>query len=134
MPDDDLQEIWRDVRAKPKPRVYSGHRSMSLGKCVVKVTRNGRTTSLRLAKNVLNHSPTGFEWGYPGSGPAQLALAILVDLLGKGHRDRAIKLHQGFKRIVVEKLPHKEWTLTSDQILEVVARLEGPGKGGDRGG
>ncbi|KKN16952.1 hypothetical protein LCGC14_0970690 [marine sediment metagenome] len=26
-----------------------------------------------------NHSPDGFSWGYHGSGPAQLALAILLD-------------------------------------------------------
>jgi len=26
-----------------------------------------------------NHSPDGFEWGYGGSGPAQLALAIYQD-------------------------------------------------------
>src|SRR5467141_965015 len=26
-----------------------------------------------------NHSPTGFAWGYGGSGPAQLALALLID-------------------------------------------------------
>ncbi len=31
--------------------------------------------SLKLA----NHSPTGFSWGYGGSGPAQLALALLLD-------------------------------------------------------
>jgi hypothetical protein len=24
-----------------------------------------------------NHSPTGLEWGYAGSGPAQLALALI---------------------------------------------------------
>lgn len=27
---------------------------------------------------VRNHSPDGFSWGYAGSGPAQLALAILL--------------------------------------------------------
>ena len=29
--------------------------------------------------DLANHSPTGFEWGYGGSGPAQLALALLAD-------------------------------------------------------
>lgn len=29
-----------------------------------------------------NHSPDGFNWGYGGSGPAQLALAINMKLLG----------------------------------------------------
>jgi hypothetical protein len=30
----------------------------------------------------LRNSPTGFGWGYGGSGPAQLALALLADSLG----------------------------------------------------
>jgi len=34
--------------------------------------------------NYCNHSPTGFNWGYGGSGPAQLALAIMLEL-----RDRS---------------------------------------------
>lgn len=31
----------------------------------------------------IRHSPTGLEWGYSGSGPADLALSILWDHLGK---------------------------------------------------
>jgi len=42
------------------------------------------------------HSPTGFNWGYQGSGPAQLALAILFDLTGD--TDLSVRLHQDFKR------------------------------------
>ena len=36
-----------------------------------------------------NHSPDGFNWGYGGSGPAQLALAIMLELTGKpdGYQD-----------------------------------------------
>lgn len=40
------------------------------------------------------HSPTGFECGYAGSGPAQLALAILMMFTDK---DNASRLHQNFK-------------------------------------
>lgn len=32
----------------------------------------------RVSQKVYNHSPDGFSWGYAGSGPAQLALAILL--------------------------------------------------------
>lgn len=80
---------------------------------------------------IMKHSPSGFEWGYAGSGPAQLALAILVDALGrtKIEKERAVRLHQDFKRAVIVKLPHEEWTLTQKQVLDTVARLEG----GDRG-
>ena len=28
------------------------------------------------------HSPDGFQWGYSGSGPSQLALAILLRMTG----------------------------------------------------
>ena len=31
----------------------------------------------------MNHSPDGFNWGYGGSGPAQLALAIVLKITGK---------------------------------------------------
>ena len=39
----------------------------------VDVTVDGRALDPRF--DLWNHSPTGFEWGYGGSGPAQLALA-----------------------------------------------------------
>ena len=32
--------------------------------------------------DLCNHSPDGFECGYEGSGPAQLAVAILAHYLG----------------------------------------------------
>ncbi len=35
------------------------------------------------SQKVWNHSPDGFNWGYSGSGPAQLALAIVLKLTGK---------------------------------------------------
>ncbi len=68
------------------------------------------------------HSPTGFEWGYGGSGPAQLALALLADHL----RDdtRALQLYQAFKRTVIAALPYHGWSLTSQEIDQALARLE----------
>lgn len=32
---------------------------------------------------IINHSPDGFAWGYGGSGPAQLSLALLLALTTK---------------------------------------------------
>ena len=34
-------------------------------------------------KQIVKHSPTGMEWGYLGSGPADTALSILTDIYGK---------------------------------------------------
>jgi len=44
---------------------------------------------------VWNHSPDGFNWGYGGSGPAQLALAILM--AAGIESEIAVKFHQNFK-------------------------------------
>ena len=35
------------------------------------------------SQKIINHSPDGFQWGYGGSGPSQLALAVFVKLTGK---------------------------------------------------
>ena len=52
-----------------------------------------------------NHSPDGFEYGYHGSGPAQTALAILLDLCGE---KKALSYYQKFKREVIANLSRKE--------------------------
>lgn len=44
---------------------------------------------------VFNHSPDGFNWGYAGSGPAQLALAICL-AVGMSRED-ALSRYQSFK-------------------------------------
>jgi Family of unknown function (DUF6166) len=50
-------------------------------------------------RDLWDHSPTGVEWGYAGSGPAQLALAMLARVTGCPHL--ALLLHQQFKCEVV---------------------------------
>ena len=46
-----------------------------------------------------SHSPDGFNWGEQGSGCAQLALAILLDLTGEPKL--SVRLHQEFKRHLI---------------------------------
>lgn len=48
-----------------------------------------------------NHSPDGFAWGYGGSGPSQLALAILADVMGD---EFAQQHYQQFKFQVIARL------------------------------
>ena len=85
----------------------------------VTVTVDGRPLNPRL--DLWNHSPTGFEWGYGGSGPAQLALAILADHLRDD--EQAFNFHHRFKWAVVAEFPHRSWALTSPQIDEVLNSL-----------
>lgn len=69
-----------------------------------------------------NHSPTGFECGYGGSGPAQLSLALCADVLGDDAVAQAV--YQAFKFRVVGGLPRdQDWILTEDEITAVLARL-----------
>jgi hypothetical protein len=64
---------------------------------------DGRRLTPTRSQRLFNHSPDGFNWGYAGSGPAQLALAIL---LVHGLRDSAaVQLHQSFKRDFVQQWP-----------------------------
>ncbi len=48
-----------------------------------------------------NHSPDGFNWGYGGSGPAQLALAIMLHYL---LTPDAVRLYQEFKFDIIANL------------------------------
>lgn len=66
-----------------------------------------------------NHSPTGLEWGYGGSGPAQLAYCLLRECgLTK---PQANKLYQQFKADVVAQMNHGGgFEITKEQILEWV--------------
>ena len=78
------------------------------------VTINGEP--LPLCLEIYNHSPTGFEWGYLGSGPAQLALAIMVAEYGRDLSKHPI-YYQFFKSLVIAALPMDQgWELTSDVI------------------
>jgi hypothetical protein len=73
---------------------------------------DGRRLSPRRSQRLFNHSPDGFGWGYAGSGPAQLALAIL---LAAGLSDRrAIQLHQAFKAAFVQHWPQSPFTAEVD--------------------
>lgn len=56
---------------------------------------DGKELDPKPSQEAWNHSPDGFAWGFGGSGPAQLALAIL---LAAGYsKEVAVSLHQAFK-------------------------------------
>lgn len=63
---------------------------------------NGKKLSPSKSQKVNNHSPDGFNWGYAGSGPAQLALAILLEIWPQ---PKAMDWYQKFKTMVVAELP-----------------------------
>jgi Family of unknown function (DUF6166) len=106
-------------------KTYIGipHRQSGSGQPVVTVCDGQKSEPLPLRLDLFNHSPAGFSWGYGGSGPTQLALALLADALGDD--DLAVRLHQAFKFRVVACWPEGErWWITADQIAAVVKVIE----------
>jgi len=67
----------------------------------------------KLLKHHQIHSPDGFEWGYAGNGPADLAHAILTDYLGTQPPDL---IRFAFRDQIVAGLPHDRFLLRQDQI------------------
>jgi predicted membrane GTPase involved in stress response len=61
-----------------------------------------------------------FEWGYAGSGPSQLALAILLDYTREERL--ALDHYRAFTRAVIAGLD-QEWHLTTDQIDQELTAL-----------
>ena len=103
-------------------KLYEGYRTAD-GCVVIVVDDSGRRRKLPLKLNLANHSPTGFEWGYAGSGPAQLALALLADVLKDD--DRAMRLHQRFKHKHIATLDRGDhWVLSEVFIRNAIEELE----------
>ena len=97
-------------------KTYYGRRNIIKG-CEVYVTYEGKLHRLNPRLDIWNKSPTGFEWGYGGSGPAQLAIALLAD----AYDDKiATQYFQNFKRDVVSTFSKDRWELTEDEIKETV--------------
>lgn len=63
------------------------------------------------SQNIINHSPDGFAWGYSGSGPAQLALAILLRSVDP---DVAQNNYQRFKEEYIATLPQEDFDISID--------------------
>lgn len=90
----------------------------------IAIDRFGRRLKMRL--DLVNKSPTGFEWGYCGSGPWQLALALLADAFylnagigGPEVRERAaVRMYGEFVRHVVVRLPGRFGWQIHHKVIE----------------
>ncbi len=88
------------------------------------------TAHERLSPNrslgLVRHSPTGFDWGYTGSGPAQLACALLLDYTD--NETVAQQHYIQFRDDVVSQLecsgPANCWHLTGDDIEAALTEFE----------
>jgi hypothetical protein len=116
-----MEELMRDPATQ-----YTGHRN-DRGELVVTIHRpDGQTSYLPLRLDLRNHSPTGFECGYGGSGPSQLALALLADATGD---DRfALEQYRYFVPIIAA-LDRDKWHLDAAAIWALSCFGGGPNVG-----
>lgn len=79
-------------------KIYKGINSGTGGQGVI-VIDGDKKYSLR---HLYRHSIDGFQWGYGGSGPADLARSMLIDLLGNFAKSIVDHIYQDFKRDFIE--------------------------------
>lgn len=110
----------REARIVSTDRVYVIQRTTQGVVCTVSGgAASSRPLPLRL--DMWSHSPTGFEFGYGGNGPAQLALAILADCCGD---EAAVAHHQAFKWAVIARISGPVASLTATFVRDVVAQIQ----------
>lgn len=128
-------------------RVYViGRTIRGIVRCVVRQLDGGeRVGGPYRLRHANLHSPTGFECGYAGSGPADLAASILADFFNVGTRavgaawrgkrlrparpdvERVIRLHEHFKAEIISAIQlgrGEKHELTGDQIAEWLCKKE----------
>lgn len=104
---------------KPKKR-YEGRRLNEGCEVYVINEADGSRYPLPTHWDIYNHSPTGFEWGYSGSGPAQLALAILADHFGPDKEPEKCPFCDG---------PVKDWKCAREDEQQVGCGYDGEKEG-----
>lgn len=117
------------MQNKPAPadRNYVGTRTGQGGPGLVVYAGEGPSDVHRLDPrlDLRNHSPDGFQWSYGGSGPAQLALALVADATGDD--ELAQRVYQQFKFQIIGNLKDDSWNMTAGEIAKF-ARLLDAGK------
>lgn len=77
---------------------------------------DGRPTT-NVPRQVVYHSPSGFEWGYGGSGPADLALNILLLFTDEA---TARQLYQDFKWEFVARVPREGGVIERERVVRFI--------------
>ena len=97
-----LRKTLEEVFPQPDPIMLRGEWSTR------RVWLDGKEITPEKSLSVMKHSPSGFAWGYGGSGPAQLALAILLDLVDK---KSALNWYHDLKVSFIARLPEGDFEL-----------------------
>lgn len=104
-------------------KTYRGTRNKGGDVTVTVETGTGKAKPLAMRLDLRRHSPTGFNWGYAGSGPAQLALALCADALDDD--ERALRVYQRVKGELLVNAPDQQRLyLSHEQVMEAIEIVE----------
>jgi Family of unknown function (DUF6166) len=87
----------------------------------VTVREGGATRTLEPRRGSSTDAARPFSWGRDESGAAQLAFALLADVLCDDAEAR--QLHQNFRHRVIANFPDR-WTITRTRILAYVRMMK----------
>ena len=88
---------------------------MKKGKDILMARAGNGDIFVNIPHTIVRHSPDGFEWGYRGSGPSDLALNILILFTDQCTADR---LYQEFKLDFISSMPKQGGMIKSSTIQE----------------
>jgi len=106
----------------PEDLIFTGQRS-DAGPHVVQMISAQGAEPLPMRLDLANHSPSGFEWGYVGAGPAQLALALCAAIMDS---KRAREAYETVEVKLIAPISTDSWTLSVAQVLAVLGRSAKP--------
>ena len=97
-------------------RIFKGMR-LNQGRVAITAGRQPLPRSLHLR----DHSPDGFEWGYGGSGPSQLALSMLLACTDE---NESLGAYQDFKWACVSRIGSDvaHWELSAASVVAWLKR------------
>lgn len=104
--------------APVEPKFYHGYRD---DKFRLVVTVSGKHP-LDPRLDLFRHSPDGFEIGFHGKGPAQLALAMLADALGDD--GRALSLHRHFCAHYTALVQRQGFEISAARVVAMAEDIE----------
>jgi hypothetical protein len=111
------------MRPAPHSRLYGGLRRAGGGAGDVGFEdQDGSRHRLDPRFDLRTHSLDGFQWGYGGSGPAQLALALVADATGDDWLAQAV--YQRFKEEIIAPITGDSWVLLAENVAAFARSLQ----------